>query len=188
VVGFGDETWWSRLAQPALHTWTAVPLRLVEQSVAKDDPDPKALACYGLLARYPDQRPEAVLLRFVDGRPVSAITTQFLADCCTRLATQGTRVLLLIWDNAPWHVSKQVTGWIREHNHEVKHAGTGVRILACRLPLKSPWLNPIEPKWVHGKRAIIEPDRLLSAAETEERICAHFHCPLQDHLIAQSAA
>jgi hypothetical protein len=27
----------------------------------------------------------------------------------------------------------------------------------CRLPVKSPWLNPIEPRWLHGKRAIVEP-------------------------------
>jgi hypothetical protein len=40
VLGFGDETWWSRLAQPALHTWTTEPLHLIEQSVAKDDPAP----------------------------------------------------------------------------------------------------------------------------------------------------
>ena len=38
VVGFLDETWWSRLARPALHSWSEVgePLRLIEQSVAKD--------------------------------------------------------------------------------------------------------------------------------------------------------
>ncbi len=45
MLGFGDETWWTRLAQPSLHTWTDEPVRLVQQSVAKDDPDPKALAC-----------------------------------------------------------------------------------------------------------------------------------------------
>jgi predicted ATPase len=50
VLGFVDETWWSRLAQPALHSWTAgKPLRLVEQAAPHGDPDPKALACYGLL-------------------------------------------------------------------------------------------------------------------------------------------
>ena len=33
-----------------LHSFSAEdePLRLVEQSVAKDDPDPKAISCYGL--------------------------------------------------------------------------------------------------------------------------------------------
>src|SRR5207247_369685 len=56
ALGFQDEVWWSRLAQPALSAWTAGdrPLRLVEQAVAKGDPDPKALACYGLLARWAD--------------------------------------------------------------------------------------------------------------------------------------
>src|SRR5438045_4185326 len=49
ALGFEDEVWWSRLAQPALHSWAepGQPLRLVEQAVAQDDPDPKALACYG---------------------------------------------------------------------------------------------------------------------------------------------
>src|SRR5262249_40016172 len=53
VLGFQDEVWWSRLAQPALHSWAEPnqPLRLVKQAVATDDPDPKALACYGLLLR-----------------------------------------------------------------------------------------------------------------------------------------
>src|SRR5436853_5662213 len=37
--------------------------------------------------------------------------------------------------------------WIRSHNQEVKQTGQGVRILACLLPSKSPWLNPIEAKW-----------------------------------------
>jgi transposase InsO family protein len=188
ALGSGDEAWWTRLAQPSLHTWTDQPLRLVEQSVAKDDLDPKALACYGLLVRSADEQPEEVWLRFVDGRPVSAVTTQFLADCCTRLAARGKAALLLIWDNASWHISKAVQSWIREHNRQVKQEGRGVRILPCQLPVKSPWLNPMEPKWVHGKRAVVEPTRLLSAIELEDRICEHFRCHRQEHLIAQQAA
>ena len=68
----------SRLAQPTLHAWSEPeePLHLVEQTVAHEDPDPKALACYGLLVRQAT-KPEEVWLRFVTGRPVSAITTQF---------------------------------------------------------------------------------------------------------------
>ncbi len=170
--------------QPALHTWTDEPLRLIEQSVASDDPDPKALACYGLLLPQTDE----LWLRFCDDRPISAITTQFLADCCTRLAVRGTTALLLIWDNASWHISKAVKGWIRAHNRQVKQEGRGVRLIACQLPSKAPWLNPIEPKWVHGKRAIVEPARLLSAAEVEDRVCAYFGCHRQEHLIAHQAA
>ena len=122
VLGFADETWWSRFAQPHLHSWADQadgPLRLVEQEVPKADPDPKALACYGVLLRQVEQ-PERVWLRFVDGRPVRAVTEQFLGWCCGKLQEAGVRVWVLIWDNASWHVSKRVRAWIRAHNLRVK--------------------------------------------------------------------
>ena len=72
--------------------------------------------------------------------------------------------------------------WIRAHNRRVKQVQQGVRILPCYLPVKSPWLNPIEPKWVPGKRAIVEPARLLSAQEIADRVCAYFDCPHELHL------
>ena len=184
ALGFADETWWSRFARPHLHAWAddaEGPLRLVEQDVPKADPDPKALAGYGVLLRQIGE-PERVWLRFVDGRPVSAITEQFLAWCCMRLQEAGVRVWVLIWDNASSHVSKRVRAWIRAHNRTVKQTGQGVRIVPCYLPIKSPWLNPIEPKWVHGKRAIVEPARLLSAQEIADRACAHFDCSHEPHL------
>jgi hypothetical protein len=59
--------------------------------------------------------PERVWLRFVEGRPGSPITTQFLGWCCDKLAAVGKKALLLIWDNASWHKSKFVKGWIAEH-------------------------------------------------------------------------
>ncbi len=38
VVGFEDECWWSRVAQPTLHSFSeeGEPLRLVEQSIEKE--------------------------------------------------------------------------------------------------------------------------------------------------------
>ncbi len=57
-----------------------------------------------------------------------------------------------------------------------------MRILACYLPSKSPWLNAIEPKWVHGKRAIAEEDRQLTAAEVKSRACAYYGCELLEPL------
>ncbi len=62
--------------------------------------------------------------------------------------------------------------------------GRGVRILPCCLPVKSPWLNPIEPQWVHRKRAIVVPTRLLSAQEVADRVCAcaYHGCPHEPHL------
>ncbi len=171
ALGFEDETWWSRTAPPALHAWApaAHPLRLIEQTVPKDDPDPKALACYGLLVRT-SNTPDQTWLRFVDGRPLSAVTIPFLDWCCTQLAAQGKTALLLVWDNASWHLSHAVRDWIHDHNRQVKRAGQGVRLLPCPLPVKSPWLNPIEPKWIHTQRKIVEPARLLTARDLEDRV------------------
>jgi len=187
ALGFQDEVWWSRLAAPGLHTWAddARPLHLVEQAVPKDDPDPKALACYGLLVRSAAPRGgwhERVWLRFVDGRPVSPITTEFLAWCCAKLQADGKVALLLVWDNAAWHVSAEVRAWIRDHNRQVKRDRAGVRIVSCYLPTKSPWLNPIEPMWLHGKRRVVEPARLLSATELIDRVCDAFDCSREPHL------
>lgn len=176
ALGFADEVWWSRISPPALHAWTAPgpPLRLVEQPVAPDEA--KALACYGLLVRWwpggTTAAQEAAWLRFVDGRPVSGATTQCLAWCCAKLAAAGKTALLLVWDNAGWHLSRQVQTWIAAHNRQVQADGQGVRSVECRLPTKSPWLNPIEPKWTHGKRRVVEPARLLPAAELEDRVYA----------------
>jgi hypothetical protein len=125
----------------------------------------------------------------VTGRPVSAITTQFLAWCAERLAAEGKTALLLIWDNASWHISREVRAWLRTHNRRVKQAGRGVRVIGCLLPTKSPWLNNLEPHWVHGKRAVVEPDRLLPAAELAQRVCDYFGSPYDDHLaIPEKAA
>jgi hypothetical protein len=185
VVGFVDEVWWSRLARPALHAWAEAgqPVRLVEQTVAEGEP--QALACYGLLARWwddPAAPGEALWLRFVDGRPVSGVTTQFLAWGCERLAAQGKAALLLVWDNASWHLSREVGQWIAEHNRAAKATGTGVRIVPCPLPSKSPWLNPIEAEWVHGKRRVVEPARLLSMEELEARAYDALGADHADHL------
>jgi hypothetical protein len=185
ALGFADEVWWSRVAAPAVRAWTPIgqPLRLVEQAVATVEP--KALACYGLLARWWDgatDPTEALWLRFVDGRPLSGVTTEYLAWCCARLAAAGKTALLLVWDNASWHVSTEVRTWIAVHNAEVKAGAATVRIGPCPLPTKSPWLNPIEPKWVHGKRRVVEPARLLTAAELEERVYAALGADHADHL------
>jgi hypothetical protein len=42
------------------------------------------------------------------------------------------------------------------------------------------WL--IEPKWVHGKRKVVEFDGLLSAYELADRVCGAFGCPHHEHL------
>jgi hypothetical protein len=195
AVGFADEVWFSRLAQPALHTWAAADERLRLSAHAADpaDPEAKALACYGLW--LPER--ERMLLRFVEGRPVSAVTRAFLAWVAGHLAAEGVRVPALVWDNAPWHVSREVRAWIKDPNRRIKAAGSGCRLLVCRLlvcrllvcrlPSRSPWLNPIEPKWVHGERAVAEPARKLSGDELKRRLCDHYRCPTMEPLAQQVA-
>jgi hypothetical protein len=49
VVGFEDDVWWRRAAQPQRHTWRAAqPVRLVDKSVPATDPEGTAVACDGL--------------------------------------------------------------------------------------------------------------------------------------------
>ena len=180
AVGFLDECWWSRVALPPLNAWADAgkPPRLIQRSLATDDPEPKAISCYGVHLSSLDE----TWIRFVDGRPVSSITTRFLSWCAERLEALGKKVLLLIWDNASWHVSKEVRRWLGSHNRRVKESGRGVRIVSCLLPKQSPWLNDIEPRWVHAKRKVVEPERLLGAYELADRVCRVFDCPHHEHL------
>jgi hypothetical protein len=47
VVGFLCEGWWSKVAQPDLHSFSHEdePLRLMEQSVEKDDLESEVICC-----------------------------------------------------------------------------------------------------------------------------------------------
>lgn len=181
VLGFQDECWWSRVTDPEMHAWSPgdAPLRLPEKAGKAPKGEPKALACYGLWL------PQAgrMLLRFVEGRPVSAVTLDYLEWVSTTLHQEGKKALLMVWDNASWHISKAVRDWLRHHNRAVKQGKKdGVRILVCRLPTQAPWLNPIEPKWLHGKRAVAEPGVVLDGSELMERVYTHFDCPAHPRL------
>src|SRR5215218_7971084 len=123
AVGFWEECWWSRFALPTLNAWAeeGKPPRLIQRSVAKDDPEPKAISCYGLYLPEIDE----MWIRFVDGRPVSSVTTRFLSWSLEKLKEIGKKFLVLIWDNAGWHVSKEVRKWLGKHNRDVKESGEG---------------------------------------------------------------
>jgi DDE superfamily endonuclease len=176
--GFEDEVWWSREAQPQRPAWSDdTPLRLVKKTVPAKDPEGKAVACDGLSIPTANQR----LWRFVLGRPVRVVTCAFLAWLAVDFTAQGQRALLRIWDNAAWHVSQAAQAWINAHNRTAKQEG-GCRFIVCRLPSKSPWLNPIEPKWRHGKRAVVEPARVLPTAELRQRVCAYYQGELTDFI------
>ena len=108
AVGFLDECWWSRVAVPTLSSFSeeGKPLRLIQQSVTKDDPEPKAVSCYGLYLPELDE----TWLRFVDGRPVSSITTQFLRWCCEKLEAAAKRRLWCSSGTTPVGTSPERSG------------------------------------------------------------------------------
>jgi hypothetical protein len=46
-------------------------------------------------------------------------------------------------------------------------------------------INEIEHKWVHSKRTIVEPARLLITQELKQRVCDDFDCELLEPLTQQ---
>ena len=169
-----DECWFSRFAQPQLHSWTASgqPLRLVQRQADNDDPQPKALACYGGLRADTGQ----VILHSATGQPNSRQTWFFLKGLLLIAQREGKRVLVVIWDNATWHKSKFIRSRIHAYNRDAKRSAQP-RLLTFRLPIQSPWLNPIEAHWLHAKRAVCEPDNHLSASLLQRRIHRYFDAP-----------
>jgi len=97
-------------------------------------------------------------------------------------AAPGFTAWLLIWEKASWHRSHAVRPGSRQHNRQVQQGAVGGRVVGWQLPRKSPWLNPIEPQWVHGKRAVSEPARRLSADARAMRVSASYGCEQEAHL------
>lgn len=174
-----DECWFSRFAQPTLNAWTlrGKAVALEQRERHKEDEEAKAVACYGALAEGTGQ----VLLRFSPGQPNSSYTLEFLKYLLWVAEEKGKQALLVIWDNATWHKSKQIKEWVKKHNWQVKGKG-GVRLLTFLLPIKSPWLNPQEPHWVHCKKNVVEPKETLTMWQLKERIWSYFNsdAPLEN--------
>jgi transposase len=165
-----DECWFSRFAQPQAHAWAEVgaPLRLIQHEAPRNESE-KALACFGALR----QDTSDVLLYFSHGQPTSLQMWLFIIGLLALARAEGKQVLVVIWDNATWHKSRDLRIWIRVYNRAAKACGQP-RLLTHLLPVKSPWLNPIEPHWVHAKRAVCEPSITLTAAQHRQRLCAYF--------------
>ena len=177
-----DECWFSRFAQPAMHAFAGANdnVRLVQRTPAKDEPD-KALACYGAVCQTTQER----WLYFAEGQPNSDKTILFLQALLDTARAKAKQVLLVIWDRASWHKSHKVKQWVCQHNRQVRHNG-GIRLLTYLLPSKSPWLNPMEPIWLHTKRKVAEPDGQLSVNVLKERLCAQFHTTLDNATLKPS--
>ena len=135
----------------------------------------KALACFGAVRQDTGKR----FLYLSDGQPNTDKVILMLERLLEVARREGKRVLVIIWDRASWHKSKKLKRWIQKHNQAAKRNGD-VRLLTCLLPVKSPWLNPMEAHWVHAKRRIAEPDGEISVNELKHRLCTHFQVELDD--------
>lgn len=140
----------------------------MQRQPAKNE-EQKALACFGGLRQGTAQ----VYLDFCEGQPNSEQTWAFVQRLLDTARQEKKRVVVIIWDQASWHTSKRLKRWMRVYNRQAKEKGD-VRLLTFLLPKKSPWLNPIEPRWIHAKRKVCEPAGELTACELHRRLCAHF--------------
>jgi len=168
-----DECWFSRFAQPSAHDWGGIDL--IERAAKKSEQD-KALACYGA-TRVDNQQ---MYLSFCSGQPNSDFTIEFIAYMLDEVKKMNEdpktsfKLLYFIWDHATWHKSKKLKSWICQHNqHAMKN--DEVRVAAWLLPKKSPWLNPIEPRWIHAKRAVLDPgEENLTPGRLQQRLCSYY--------------
>ena len=92
-------------------------LRLVEREPPRGEKQ-KALACFGALRRDTQE----VLLYFSQGQPTSLQQWMFLVGLLAVARQEGKQVVVVIWDNASWHKSKDVRPWIHAYNHLAKSA------------------------------------------------------------------
>ena len=166
-----DESWFLRFEQPNTGMWMdpAHPIRLIRRTAPPGTHD-KAISCFGALCEERDD----VFLDFAQGHPNSEQMWGFIIRLLALTRQLEREVLVLIWDNAPWHTSKRIKQWIHHYNQCAKLTGD-VRLLVFWLPTKSPWLNPIEPRWGHAKKHVCEPSGELLMTELIRRICAYFH-------------
>jgi len=142
---------------------------MVQREPQRGEKD-KALACFGAVRHDTAE----VLLSFSQGQPNSLQMWLFIIGVLAVARTEGKQALVIIWDNASWHKSADIRRWIRAYNQAAKMAGEP-RLLTHLLPVKSPWLNPIEPRWVHAKRGVCEPDGELTPTVLRSRLCVHFN-------------
>ena len=154
AVGFMDECWWSRLALPTLNSWREEGSLASHPEVGRQR---RSRAEGHLLLRAlpaPD-RPDVAEVR--GWRPVSSITTQFLQWSLKLQALRARRCWFSSGTTPLAHLQRgqalarisqprSQRGWRRSEDRKLLFAQ------------ESPWLNAIEPKWVHGKRKVVEPE------------------------------
>jgi hypothetical protein len=152
---FIDESWfvlWPHQAE----SWAEVgrPLRIPKDKSWKETERPPSCALYAAMD---------ALSREVKGEWHETWnqeeTWRHLEDVIKEYEAKGIRYLVVFWDHGPWHTASSVRRRVRAHNLEVKRRRAeggegGVRVLLFYLPIRSPWLMPLEGVFGQTKRAI----------------------------------
>jgi hypothetical protein len=112
---------------------------------------------------------------------VGATTGDFRGRVRDRLAAEGERVSVPVRGNAGWPVGERVGRWVARHHRRARGHG-GCRIRGRGLPVRAPGLNPVAPEWVHGTRAVVEPDRTPTADGLQQRARDSFGRPREPPL------
>lgn len=80
-------------------------------------------------------------------------TWRHLQGVITAYAAAGMRYLVVFWDHGPWHTAASVARHLADYNRMSTEHG-GMRVGLCYLPVKAPWLMPLEPVFGQTKRAV----------------------------------
>ena len=133
-IVYEDESWFSPLKVPRLRAFSRQgnPQRIPARRRFKKG-DPRSLVVYGAL-RLSDR---SVDVWRSDGYPNSTRTRAFLHHLLRGATRAGKRWLVVIWDNASFHVSKIQKKWMRRYNRWARKHGR-TRIVPYQLPTASP--------------------------------------------------
>lgn len=101
-----------------------------------------------------DDESQTTFLDWADGQPNSDRTITFLEALLAHWNEQDKRFIVLFWDHAPWHTSKQTCNWIRAYNRRAKQHGL-TRLIVSYLPVRSPWLMPLEAIFGYLKHQVL---------------------------------
>lgn len=80
-------------------------------------------------------------------------TWTFLDGVIADYQARGSRYLVVFWDHGPWHVAARIAERIAVHNQAAKRTG-GLHVCLFFLPIRSPWLMPLEGVFGQTKRAV----------------------------------
>ena len=80
-------------------------------------------------------------------------TWSHLKGTIRRYAAQGVHYLIVFWDHGPWHLAQRLQRLVARYNRHAKRHGR-LRILLFLLPIKAPWLMPLEAVFGQTKRAV----------------------------------